>query len=50
MQAPIPRFASGQPPTRWAGQPVGAANEDVCCRLLGMQADELETLRDAGVI
>jgi crotonobetainyl-CoA:carnitine CoA-transferase CaiB-like acyl-CoA transferase len=50
MQAPVPRFASGQPPIRWAGQPVGAANQEVYRGLLAMEADELEGLRERGVI
>jgi crotonobetainyl-CoA:carnitine CoA-transferase CaiB-like acyl-CoA transferase len=50
MQAPVPRFASGQSPIRWAGQPVGAANQEVYRGLLAMEADELEGLRERGVI
>jgi crotonobetainyl-CoA:carnitine CoA-transferase CaiB-like acyl-CoA transferase len=35
---------------RWTGPDVGAHNEEIYCEVLGLSADELQRLRDAGVV
>ena len=49
----VPRVApllEGIPGTRWAGPDLGQHNEEIFMGHLGLSVEELEALRDAGVV
>jgi len=50
MQGPLWKMTGTPPRIKWACRPVGADNEAVYCRLLGLGASELEMLRARGTI
>ena len=50
QQAPYPRLV-GEPPTTPAGAPLlGAHNAEVWCDLVGLTSEELDGLRDRGIV
>jgi crotonobetainyl-CoA:carnitine CoA-transferase CaiB-like acyl-CoA transferase len=50
MHAVTPRLSESKGDIRFAGRPLGADNDDVFGRELGLGAEELERLRQKGVI
>lgn len=50
MQGVVPRLTVKPGTIRWAGEPLGASNEDVYCGLLGLTQAELDDLRGDRVI
>lgn len=49
--APVPRFSGGpHEEIAWTGPAVGAHNDEVYRRLLGLSPERLQALRDAGAI
>jgi formyl-CoA transferase len=50
MPGVVPRIGPVPDEIRWTGQRLGASNRDVYRGLLGLTADELEVLRERGVV
>jgi len=50
MPNAVPRLSKSPGSVRWTGPDVGAHNEEIYCGLLGLTPDELEGLRESGVI
>ena len=50
QQAPFPRFVGRPAPTPAGAPELGAHNREVWCELIGLSADELERLGEAGVV
>jgi formyl-CoA transferase len=50
MPNAVPRLSASPGSVRWTGPDVGAHNEEIYCEVLGLSADELQRLRDAGVV
>ncbi len=50
LQGPVWKMTGTPPRIKWACRPVGADNEAVYCRLLGLGRSQLERLKACGVI
>jgi crotonobetainyl-CoA:carnitine CoA-transferase CaiB-like acyl-CoA transferase len=50
MVAPAPRLSATPAEIRWVGPALGAHNDEVYAEWLGLDADAVTKLRDAGVI
>ena len=50
MQGIVPKFSSSPGKIRWAGPALGAHNSEIYQGLLGLEQNEMEALREEGVI
>ena len=50
MQGPLPRMKEQPGRVKWAGEPLGASNEDVYCGLLGWTPDRLAAAAASGLV
>lgn len=50
MPGVVPQFSRTPGRVRWAGPRLGEHNEEIYCGLLGLSPEELQTLREEGVI
>ena len=50
IPAIAPRLSKTPGQTRWPGPGIGAHNDEVFCDILGMESNELDSLKSAGVI
>jgi formyl-CoA transferase len=50
MPQVVPRLAGGPGRIRWAGEDLGASNDEIYLGLLGLDPAEYKQLVDAGVI
>jgi len=50
MQGIVPKFSSSPGKIRWAGPALGAHNSEIYQGILGLKQNEMETLREEGVI
>jgi crotonobetainyl-CoA:carnitine CoA-transferase CaiB-like acyl-CoA transferase len=46
----VPHVVDGPDPIRWAGPDIGAHNEEILSGLLGMSREQIEDLRQEGVV
>jgi crotonobetainyl-CoA:carnitine CoA-transferase CaiB-like acyl-CoA transferase len=50
MVAPLPKLGATPGSVRWAGPPLGSHTEEVLNELLGLGVDDIQDLRDKGVV
>ncbi|MEX0666422.1 MAG: CoA transferase [Acidimicrobiia bacterium] len=50
MPNAVPRLSASPGSVRWTGPDIGAHNEEIYCGLLGVTAEDLEKLRESGVV
>jgi formyl-CoA transferase len=50
MQGPMPRMKERPGRVDWAGEPLGASNEDVYCGLLGWTPEQLAAAQASGLV
>ena len=50
MQGPLPRMRERPGRVDWAGEPLGASNEDVYCGLLGWTSERLAAAQVSGLV